>query len=175
MERTPLRIPARRNHIAQTGNAAILQNYRPRGNHGLRIKRPRRHHRRRRGGRGRDQQPSVRRAGGPSIALPGVAFSPAANGRCGPPRFGPRSGPVREGVRHFCTCRHDAEHGERGEEVANAAAVHGLAPFGFCLSPMYVGARASCGQYRFVRVPKRNPNGQDTEGRVALPWRNLRR
>ena len=27
MERTPIRIPARHNHIAQTGNAAILQNY----------------------------------------------------------------------------------------------------------------------------------------------------
>ena len=45
MERTPLRIPAGRDHIAQTGNAAILQNYRFRENQGSRIKcqRPRRH------------------------------------------------------------------------------------------------------------------------------------
>ena len=42
------------------------------------------------------------------------------------------------------------------------AMVHSLAPFGFRLSQMYVGAKPSRGQYRFARIPIRNPNRLST-------------
>ena len=74
---------------------------------------------------------------------------------------------VPPGVGRRRRCCGDAEHGECGEEVANAALVHGLAPFGLLVSPMDLGAIPSRVQYRFVRIAIRNANGRDTEGRVA--------
>ena len=76
-------------------------------------------------------------------------------------------GPIREGVRQSCTCCHDTEHGESGEQVANAVP-QVLAPFRLRLSPVHVGARSNRGQYRFVLVPIGNPMARDTEGRAAL-------
>ena len=89
----------------------------------------------------------------------GAVSREASGGRRSPP-FGPRSGPARVGVRQSRTCYAAAEHGERGEEVANAAVVHVLAPFGLRLSPAYVGAIPNRGQYRYVRIPIRNSDAR---------------
>ena len=53
-----------------------------------------------------------------------------AAGAARSPAFTPLSRKVREGVGWRRTCGGGAEHGECGEDVANAAVVHGLAPSG---------------------------------------------
>ena len=93
----------------------------------------------------------------------------AASGRRRPPAIGPLrtdvAGPARVG-----RCRGgrgDAEHGQGGEDVANAAVIHRHAPCGLRVSLVDVGAAPNRRQYRFVRIPIGRSNGADAGGR----WR----
>ena len=104
---------------------------------------------------------SRRRSSGEANARPVRAASPAAGGRRRSPAFRALLGKVPPGVGRCRPCCGDAEHGECGEDPANAAVVHGLAPFGLQVSPMHVGGMPDRRQYRFVRIAIWNPNGRD--------------
>ena len=107
----------------------------------------------------------------PSIAS--AYRPPQASGRRRPPAIGPLRTDMAEpgGVGRCRTCCGNAEHGECGEDPANAAVVHGLAPCGLGVSPLDVGAAPSRRQYRFVRIPIRTSNERGTEEWVRLSCR----
>lgn len=87
-----------------------------------------------------------------------------------PPAFRPltrAAGTVPDGVGRCRACCGDAEHGERDDDLANAAAVHGLAPCGGLVPPVHVGGMPDRRQYRFVCIPIRKPNGRHAGGRSA--------
>ena len=97
---------------------------------------------------------------------------------------GTRPVPAHHGVGRRRRCYDDAEHGECGQDVANAAVVHGLSPFLACrfrcgarfpcpvdgraASPVNMGPMPNCRQYRFLRIRIRESNRCDTEGRTAI-------
>ena len=85
----------------------------------------------------------------------------AASGRRRPPAFRALLRKVPPGVGRHRPCCGNAEHGECGEEVANPATGHDLAPFGLQVSPLDVGGMPDRRQYRLVRITIRNPNGRD--------------